>query len=103
MVELNIFYRLLKGRFKRLRPLVQCTVEDTNKTILAACPLHNICIISAENFRDDLDMVEGLPKEFEQRNDMEIANIMFSEQNRARGSFKRLNIVRTVHEFGERG
>ena len=97
------FYRLLKGRFKRLRPLVQCTVDDANKTILAACTLHNICIISADDFQDDLDMVEGLPNEFEQRNDMEIANTMFSEQDRARGSLKRLNIARTVHQFGRRG
>ena len=94
-----VFYSLLKARFKRLRPLVQDKVEDMNKTILAACTLHNICIISADDLEDDPSAPEGMGNKFEERDDVVVANNMFAEQDRARGSLKRLNIARRVHQF----
>ena len=82
----------MKSRFKRLRPLVQSDVQQMNKTIIAACVLHNICIISADDLSFDADV-----------NEREIGHVVnngvndiFAVQERARGNLKRLNIARRL-------
>ena len=73
--------RLLKDRFKRLRSLVQGEVEQMSNTILAACVLHNICIIAADDltFEDfDVENMDG-----PQARDV---NAIFADRVRERGS-----------------
>ena len=92
MVCINISLdSLLKSRFKRLRPLVQGSVEQMMQTISAACILHNICIMS----EDDMTFAEDVDQELPLI-DADLANDIFAEQDRARGSIKRLNIARRI-------
>ena len=79
----------LKNRFKRLRLLEHVHIEDTNKTILATCVIHNICIMNDdlldEMIEEHVDVPNGpLPQD------------MFDADVQAAGSLKRMQITRLL-------
>lgn len=47
---------LLKGRFRRLQKLYCHNVEDICKVVMAACVLHNLCIICEDEIEQFIDM-----------------------------------------------
>lgn len=47
---------LLKGRFRRLQKLYCHNIEDICKVVLAACVLHNLCILCEDEIEQFIDM-----------------------------------------------
>ena len=62
-----------------------------NETIVAACILHNICIMSDDQTVFDEDVQQPMPNGGDA-----IANAIFADQDRARGNLKRLRIARRM-------
>lgn len=59
-VKIENTFALLKGRFRRLKELLDMNdIANINRTILACCVLHNICIFQGD---DDIEqyIIEGL-------------------------------------------
>ena len=55
-------FGILKGRFKRLKHIDQKNVTDIVKTIVAACVLHNICIINNDQFEELFNEDNNIPQ-----------------------------------------
>ena len=52
-------FGLLKGRFSRLQHIDQRNIQTIVTTVLAACVLHNICILNNDDFADVLFEDDG--------------------------------------------
>ena len=52
-------FGLLKGRFSRLQHIDQRNIQTIVTTVLAACVLHNICILNNDDFEDVLFEDDG--------------------------------------------
>jgi len=76
---------LLKGRFRRLKYVNMKYIEEICKTIVAACVLHNICIMEHDGFEDILNN--------EDNNQVQCNDPQFFMQNDAEGQLKRINIT----------
>jgi hypothetical protein len=77
-------FALLKGRFRRLKMLEMYDIHDTNRTILACCVLHNICLQHEEDVEEYIQ--ENLHEE--------VPNVPYIERNNAaEGRFVRQRIV----------
>lgn len=57
MVIKHVF-GILKGRFRLLKYIDTLQIKDTAYIIVAACALHNLCLVSG----DDLDYYEEEPE-----------------------------------------
>lgn len=78
-------FGLLKGRFRRLKYVNMESVEEICQTIVAACVLHNICIIEHDGFEEVLNN--------EDNNQVQGNDAQFFMQNDAEGQLKRINIT----------
>lgn len=78
-------FALLKGRFRRLKYINMKYIEEICKTIVAACVLHNICIMEHDGFEDILNN--------EDNNQVQCNDPQFFMQNDAEGQLKRINIT----------
>ena len=57
---------LLKGRFRKLKVLDSDLVEDIPLIVIAACVLHNFCMLNKDDVDDFLDSQhEGVVNDFE--------------------------------------
>ncbi|KAJ8915587.1 hypothetical protein NQ315_012472 [Exocentrus adspersus] len=76
-------FALLKGRFRRLKLLENFRADLMPGIIMAACILHNLCILNGDNFLEDINM----QNEVAEKMIMNINN--FENQNQ--------NILVTLH------
>lgn len=76
-------FGMLKGRFRRLKYINLKTVEEICKTVVAACILHNICIVENDGFEDILYNDVDIPQ-------FPVAGFI---QNDVQGQLKRVNIT----------
>lgn len=82
-------FGILKGRFKRLKHIDQKNVTDIVKTIVAACVLHNICILNNDQFEELFNEDNNIPQ---------LPPVLENyDQNALNGgAIKRLNIARQL-------
>lgn len=79
-------FALLKGRFRRLKYIHQQTLHEVCQTVLAACILHNVCLLQGDHLEDILlnEDIDELPP------------IGIFHDNDANGQLKRINITNAL-------
>jgi hypothetical protein len=78
-------FGMLKGRFRRLQHIDVHSIENINKVILAACTLHNVCILNADELEDSF-LEQDEPNEYPGQDNI--------PRNDAEGALKRILLTR---------
>ena len=81
-------FRLLKGRFRKLKSLDICNIPEINDIVTAAVCLHNICIRSG-------DLGEGFDDKYHDNDEENILENLYNDN--ATGVAKRNHLVRIVN------